>query len=36
LRAFVRYPAWSPKNDWIVYEYSEMRGNIFELDLPPR
>lgn len=36
LRAFVRYPAWSPKNDWIVYELSEMKGNIFELDLPPR
>lgn len=36
LRAFVRYPAWSPNNDWIVYEYSEIRGNIFELDLPPR
>jgi len=36
LRAFVRVPAWSPQNDWIVYEHSDMKGNIFELDLPPR
>jgi Tol biopolymer transport system component len=36
LSAFVRYPAWSPRNDWIVYEHSAMKGNIYELDLPPR
>jgi Tol biopolymer transport system component len=27
--AFVRYPAWSPRGDQIVYEYSEATGNIW-------
>jgi TolB protein len=31
LNAFVRYPAWSPKQ--IVYEYAETTGNIWMLEL---
>ena len=27
--AFVRYPAWSPRGDQIVYEYTEVTGNIW-------
>ena len=33
LNAFVRYPAWSPRGDKIVYEYSEITGNIWLIDL---
>lgn len=33
LNAFVRYPAWSPLGDKIVYEYSETTGNIWLLEL---
>jgi Tol biopolymer transport system component/DNA-binding winged helix-turn-helix (wHTH) protein len=33
-RSYVRYPAWSPKGDRIVYEYAETLGNIFVTDLP--
>ena len=33
LNSFVRYPAWSPKGDQIVYEYSETTGNIWVADL---
>ena len=29
LNAYVRYPAWSPKGDQIVYEYAEVLGNIW-------
>ncbi len=36
LRTFVRYPAWSPANDWIVYERTETTGNIYLLDLTTR
>ncbi len=31
-RAFLRYPAWSPQGDRIVYEYGETTGNIYLLD----
>jgi Tol biopolymer transport system component/DNA-binding winged helix-turn-helix (wHTH) protein len=31
--SFVRYPAWSPKNDQIVYEYAEVSGNVYVVDL---
>ena len=27
--AFVRYPAWSPRGDQIVYEFTEATGNIW-------
>jgi Tol biopolymer transport system component len=29
--AFVRYPAWSPRGDQIVFEYSEAPGNIWTM-----
>jgi Tol biopolymer transport system component/DNA-binding winged helix-turn-helix (wHTH) protein len=29
LASFVRYPAWSPKGDRLVYEYSLTRGNVY-------
>lgn len=32
-RSYVRYPAWSPKNDALVYEFTEVKGNVYELDL---
>jgi Tol biopolymer transport system component/DNA-binding winged helix-turn-helix (wHTH) protein len=32
--SYVRYPAWSPRGDQIVYEYLEMMGNIWLMDLP--
>jgi Tol biopolymer transport system component/DNA-binding winged helix-turn-helix (wHTH) protein len=32
--AYVRYPAWSPRGDRIVYEYAETTGNIWMIDLP--
>lgn len=31
---FVRYPAWSPGGDRIVYELAEVRGNIWMSALP--
>lgn len=31
--AFVRYPAWSPKGNQIVFEFSETLGNILVADL---
>lgn len=31
-RTFLRYPAWSPQGDRIVYERSETTGNIWMLD----
>jgi Tol biopolymer transport system component len=34
-RSYVRYPAWSPRGNQIVYEYGETRGNIYLLDLAP-
>lgn len=33
--SFVRYPAWSPRDDQIVYEYAETTGNVWLMD-PPR
>ncbi len=33
LNAFVRYPAWSPLGNQIVYEYAEQTGNIWMIDL---
>jgi len=33
LANYVRYPAWSPRNDQVVYEQGEMRGNIYLLEL---
>jgi len=30
---FVRYPAWSPQNDQVVYEYGDVRGNVWLVDL---
>ena len=34
-RTFLRYPAWSPQGDRIVYEQAESTGNIWLLP-PPR
>ncbi len=34
LNAYVRYPAWSPLGTQIAYEYAEISGNIYVLDLP--
>lgn len=33
LNLYVRYPAWSPKGDQIVYEYAETIGNIWVLEM---
>jgi Tol biopolymer transport system component len=33
LKAFVRYPAWSPLGNRIVYEYAETTGNIWLMEL---
>jgi TolB protein len=33
LAGFVRYPAWSPRGDRIVFEYCVTRGNIYLIDL---
>ena len=33
LNSYVRYPAWSPLNNQIVYEYVETTGNIWMLEL---
>lgn len=30
---YVRYPAWSPLNDMVAYEYAETTGNIWMLEL---
>ncbi len=34
LNTFVRYPTWSPLGDQIVYEYAEMTGDLWMLELP--
>src|SRR5437660_9179438 len=33
LNAYVRYPAWSPLKNQIVYEYAENIGNIWLMEL---
>ena len=33
LNTFVRYPAWSPDGKQIVYEYAEITGNLWLVDL---
>lgn len=33
LNSYVRYPAWSPQGNQIVYEYSETTGNIWLMEL---
>jgi Tol biopolymer transport system component len=33
LNLFVRYPAWSPRDNQIVYEYAETTGNIWLMEL---
>jgi TolB protein len=33
LNAFVRYPAWSPLGNQIVYEFAETTGNIWLVEL---
>jgi eukaryotic-like serine/threonine-protein kinase len=33
LNSFVRYPAWSPLGNQVVYEYAETTGNIWLLEL---
>jgi len=32
---FVRYPAWSPQGDRIVYERGDVRGNVWTAPLAP-
>jgi Tol biopolymer transport system component/DNA-binding winged helix-turn-helix (wHTH) protein len=34
-RSYVRYPAWSPQGDQIVFEYADTTGEIWLLELPP-
>ena len=31
--AFVRYPAWSPSGNQIVYEYAETTGNVWVMEM---
>ncbi|HKS28622.1 MAG TPA: protein kinase [Pyrinomonadaceae bacterium] len=33
LNVFLRYPVWSPLGNQIVYEYAEVKGNIWITDL---
>jgi len=35
-RVYVRYPEWSPRNDAILFERGELRGNIWVLSLASR
>ena len=30
---YVRYPAWSPKGDFLVYELARIAGNVYVMDL---
>jgi Tol biopolymer transport system component/DNA-binding winged helix-turn-helix (wHTH) protein len=32
-RSYVRYPAWSPAGDQIVFEYAEVSGNVWSMEL---
>jgi dipeptidyl aminopeptidase/acylaminoacyl peptidase len=31
--AFVRYPAWSPRGDRIIFEHNELNANVFVADV---
>jgi len=31
---YVRYPAWSPTGDLLVYEFGEVRGNVWTIAVP--
>jgi Tol biopolymer transport system component len=31
--AFVRYPAWSPKNDQVVFEHNNLTANIYVAEI---
>lgn len=33
LNLYVRYPAWSPLNNMVAYEYAETTGNIWMMEL---
>jgi Tol biopolymer transport system component len=33
-RVYVRYPAWSPRGDLVLFERGELRGNIWMLQIP--
>jgi Tol biopolymer transport system component len=33
LNLYVRYPAWSPLGNQIVFEYAEMTANIWMMEL---
>jgi TolB protein len=33
LSSFIRYPAWSPRGNQIVYEYGETSGNIWLMEM---
>ena len=32
--AFVRNPAWRPGTEELVYEYSQVKGNVYMMNLP--
>jgi len=32
--AFVRNPAWRPGTEEVVYEYSQVKGNVYLMKLP--
>ena len=34
VRTFVRYPTWSPAGDRIAYELTEMKADLWVMDLP--
>jgi Tol biopolymer transport system component/DNA-binding winged helix-turn-helix (wHTH) protein len=34
VRTFVRYPTWSPRGDRIAYELTEMKADLWVMDLP--
>jgi Tol biopolymer transport system component len=33
INAYVRYPAWSPRGNRVVYEYAETSGNVWMVEL---
>ena len=33
LNVFVRYPAWSPSGNQVIYEYAEITGNIWMINV---